>query len=323
MSRTATLSTIRNSELTAIISARGAELQSLVPAGGENVIWSADPAFWPWHAPNLFPIVGALVDDTLIHQGRRYPMKQHGFLRHTLCEAIGDAGAGNADAGDADAGDDGPVCAFRLTDTEATRAQYPFKFELTIAYRLSGDRLEVQFTLANPARDMLYASLGAHPAFRWPLGGAARDSHEIHFEAAEPEPLRALDHGLLKAEPRASPVAGRVLRLAEGLFADDALIFDRPVSRRLTYGAPGGPALELGFPDFPYFGVWSRPTPAPFVCLEPWQGIASPVDFRGEFRDKPGIVALAPGETRDWRYWIRPLSGFPASAADQALPTPR
>ena len=54
------LVTIGNGRLTAIIAAKGAEIQSLVPAGGGDVMWTGDADVWPWHAPNLFPIVGAL-----------------------------------------------------------------------------------------------------------------------------------------------------------------------------------------------------------------------------------------------------------------------
>ncbi len=288
--------TISNERLSASIAAKGAELQELTPSGGGNVIWSADPTYWAWHAPNLFPIVGALTDDILVHDGRRYPMKQHGFLRHSVCEVI-------------EAAPDS--CAFRLHDTRDSWAHYPFAFSLTIAYRLIDDRLEASFTLENPARQPLYASLGAHPAFRWPLGAEPRSAHVVRFALPERESIRKLDRGLLDPQSRLTPVEGDTLRLHDGLFADDALIFDRPSSRSLAYGAPGGPSIELDFSDFPYLGIWSKPNPAPFVCLEPWQGLASPVAFRGEFSQKPGVVMLSPGETRIWRYSIRPsLWGF-------------
>jgi galactose mutarotase-like enzyme len=289
----AILLTIRNAHLSAAISARGAELQSLIPASGDNVIWSADPAIWAWHAPNLFPIVGALSGDMLVHQGRRYPMKQHGFLRHSMCEIVEEA----TDS-----------CAFRLTDSDETRKQYPFAFSLTIGWALEVDRIACAFTLRNPAPTPLYASLGAHPAFRWPLGDCARDAHIVQFDTPETAPIRRLERGLIAPGPIPTPVEGRTLRLHDGLFQDDALIFDRPLSRRLVYGAPRGPGIELGFADFPYLGVWSKPAAAPFICLEPWQGLASPEGFSGEFADKPGVVALAPGEERVWRYWIRPIA---------------
>jgi hypothetical protein len=37
---------------------------------------------------------------------------------------------------------------------------------------------------------------------------------------------------------------------------------------------------------------------ADFLCIEPWHGTASPVDFDGEFRDKPGLMLIPPGERR-------------------------
>jgi galactose mutarotase-like enzyme len=289
---------IANECLSAVIAAAGAELQSLVPRGGEELIWQGDSAVWPWHAPNLFPIVGALADDTLVHGGRRYPMARHGFLRQSRCELVEAA----ADR-----------CAFRLVDDERTRAQYPFAFALVVRYRLAGDRLEQTFELANPGERPLHASLGAHPAFRWPLAsGSARPAHRVVFAQAEPAPIRRLAGPLLDPTPQPSPVKGRVLELDDALFEADALIFDRLRSRSLLFGAPDGPAIELAFPDFPHLGIWTKPGGAPFLCLEPWQGHASPVGFTGELALKPGIATLAPGERRSWRLAIRALGRLPS-----------
>ena len=288
--------TIGNPHLTANIAAKGAELQSLVPAGGDEVMWSGDPAVWGWHAPNLFPIVGGLADDVLLHDGKSYPMKQHGFLRHSVLEVV------QADA---------EACAFRLTDNEHTRPQYPFAFELTIKYRTVNDRLEGEWTLRNPADETLYASVGLHPAFRRPLGDTLRAAHVVLFDKPEPAPIRRLAGRQVDPEPKPTPVQDRVLHIRDELFDADAIIFDRLVSRKLTYGAPGGPAVELDFLDFPDLGIWAKPGAAPFLCLEPWQGMASPQGFAGEFSQKPGIVSLAPGDARVWRYAIRPLAAMP------------
>jgi len=289
--------TIRNDRLTATIAAKGAELQSLVPAGGADVMWEGDPAVWGWHAPNLFPIVGALTDDTLIHEGKSYPVKQHGFLRHSVCDVVSQAT---------------DTCTFRLTDNEDTQAQYPFAFELMIAYRIVADRLEGEWSLRNPAQEALYASVGLHPAFRRPLGNAPRAAHVVLFDKSEPAPIRRLAGPQIGPEPKPTPVQDRVLHVRDELFDAGAIIFDRLTSRKLTYGAPGGPAVELDFPDFPDLGIWAKPGATPFLCLEPWQGMASPQGFAGEFSKKPGVIALAPGETRLWRYSIRPLREMPA-----------
>jgi galactose mutarotase-like enzyme len=290
------LVTIGNDRLAAAIAAKGAEIQSLLPRDGGEVMWSGDAEVWPWHAPNLFPIVGALADDLLVHDGQSYPMKQHGFLRHSVCDVV----KAEADA-----------CAFRLTDNADTHEQYPFAFSLTVNYRVVEDRLECGFVLHNPDDVPLYASIGTHPGFRRPLGAASRDADVVLFDQPEPAPIRRLGGRTLDAQPRPTPVEGRVLRLRDALFDEDALIFDRLTSRRIVYGAPGGPAVEVGFPDFPDLGIWAKPGVAPFVCLEPWQGMASPAGFAGEFSRKPGVVALAPGATREWRYFIRLLAVMP------------
>jgi galactose mutarotase-like enzyme len=291
------LVTIGDGQLTAIIAAKGAEIQSLVPADGPDVMWTGDADVWPWHAPNLFPIVGALANDELVHDGVRYPMKQHGFLRHSLCEVI----------------ETGPnSCAFRLTDDPDTREQYPFAFALTIAYQVMDGRLDCSFSLHNPDSVRLYASIGVHPGFRRPLGNAGRGADMVLFDRPEPAPIRRLGGRTLAPDPRPTPVDGRVLHLKDSLFDEDAIIFDRLNSRKITYGAPGGPAVEISFPDFPDLGIWAKPGVAPFVCLEPWQGTASPAGFAGEFAEKPGVVALEPGATRSWRYAIRVLPEMPA-----------
>lgn len=102
---------------------------------------------------------------------------------------------------------------------------------------------------------------------------------------------------MLSPDPQATPVAGRRLPLSDALFLQDVVIFDRLRSRRLTYGAEEGPCIEIAFPDASHLGVWTKPG-APFICIEPWQGVTDPVDFADDIRRKPGIFAVAPGATR-------------------------
>jgi galactose mutarotase-like enzyme len=287
--------TIERGRLKARIRAEGAELTSFT-VDGRELIWQADPAYWGWHAPNLFPIVGALADDTLIHQGRSYPLPPHGFLRRTTCSL---------------AETSTEACLWRLADSDATRAAYPFRFLLEIAYRLEPDALAVRMRLENPAGEPLVASIGIHPAFNWPLApGLAREDHRLIFEKPEPAPIRRLAGRLIGLDARPTPIEGRVLHLHDGLFVEDAIIMDRPASRAVAFGAPGGPAVELASDDFSHLGIWTKPG-APYLCIEPWQGYASPADFTGEFAEKPGTVTLQPGEKRDWNYRIRPLDRMP------------
>jgi galactose mutarotase-like enzyme len=273
---------LSNGQITAIVKAEGAELCSLRDSHGREFLWQAEPA-WPRHAPILFPIVGRLKNDTLLHRGKSYPMKQHGFARDMRFEW----------------GERHPErCTLSLEDSAATRLHYPFSFRLEVTYSLDGEQLVIVYRITNPADESLPASIGAHPAFAWPLAaGIAKDAHTITFSEPESALVRRLAGGLLRPELSSSPIRGTELALSESLFVDDAMILDRLATTSLRYAAPGGPAIALSWEGFSELGIWSKPG-APFLCIEPWSGFASPIDFDGEFETKPGIVNLAPGGSR-------------------------
>lgn len=282
---------ITSGALTARINPRGAELWSLTDADGREHMTVADPAFWTGHAPLLFPIVGALNSGRFRIGERDYAMAKHGFARTSQFDVV-ESGADRA--------------LFRLTGSVRTRAAYPFAFALDLEFRIADATLAITATVTNPGDAALPFSFGFHPAFAWPLpGGAPKDAHRVVFEQVEPAPIRRIDQasGLLLAEPQASPVIDDTLAPTPGLFEPDALIWDRLASRALTFGAPGGVWIDLSFPDTPMLGIWQKPG-ANYLCLEPWQGIADPVGYTGDFRDKPGVVELPPGESRRFRLAI-------------------
>ena len=276
--------TITNGALTAAINPFGAELSSLKDAGGRELMTDANPAFWTGRAPLLFPVVGQPSDETIRVDGRTYPMKKHGFARK-LSFALADRADSHV--------------TFALTDSEATRAHYPFAFRLEATFRLDGATLHVEIAIHNPSDAPLPASFGFHPAFAWPLPyGHDRSEHRITFSDDEPDALRTIaDDGTIAAETRPSPLDGRTLHLADELFVNDALVWDHVRSDAVSYGAADGPRLEIAFPDTPKLGIWTKPGAA-YVCVEPWHGIADPDGYTGEFRDKPGVFEVAAGDTK-------------------------
>ena len=282
--------TIANDHLKAGIRLQGAELCQL-SAAGLDFLWDGDPAVWGRQSPNLFPIVGCLQEDRLVHQGQAYTLPKHGFARDKAWSLVRLTGHS---------------CTLRLKDDEQTRAQYPFPFSLSLTARLDGNALKIQYDLLNPGEDTLLASLGAHPAFRWPLqAGLAKEDHWLAFEKAEDGLLPALDvHGLLDPTPRSSPLADRRLNLQDRLFSRDALIFQQVRSRSVRFTAKDGPTVEVAWDGFPHLGVWTKPG-AGFLCIEPWRGLPSPADFQGEFKDKPGVFQVSPGATVTASYTVK------------------
>lgn len=283
---------VTSGDLTARIHPLGAELWSLADAQGNEYMTDADPAFWTSHAPLLFPIVGSLAGDTLRVDGREYPMLRHGFARRSLFELMAH---GEAEA------------RFRLTDSPETRAVYPFAFGLEMVFRLDGRTLAMEAVVSNPGTGDLPFSLGYHPAFAWPLpgldgSGADKAAHKLVFEHEEPQPVRRVSPGtgLLLPAGEPSPVQSRELALTETLFTADAMIWTDLASRSLSFGADGGAWLDVAFPDTAMLGLWQVPG-ARYICIEPWQGHADPVGFAADMRDKPGMIALAPGASHSIR----------------------
>ena len=280
----ARLATLSASGLTACISSIGAELQSLADAKGRELLWDGDPSVWRGRAPILFPVIGLLEGGDYRFDGRSYAMPKHGFARQSEFDIVTETG---------------DEVTFRLAASEATRAMFPFQFQLDIRFGVRGATLSVEAMITNMGDETMPASFGFHPALRWPLPyGQPRKDHDIHFEHYEPAPVRRINgDGFLLPDRQPTPVKGDKLLLRDDLFNDDVLIFDRLRSRKVSYGAPNGPRLEVEFADFPTLGVWTKPG-AHFICIEPWQGFSDPVGYSGDVRDKPGIIEIAAGDSK-------------------------
>jgi galactose mutarotase-like enzyme len=284
---------IGSDRLSATIAAAGAELVSLKDAAGEELLWQAGPE-WPRHAPVLFPIVGKLAGDALRQDGATYRVTQHGFARDRRFDWIEWTETS---------------AALTLSDDAETRALYPFAFRLEVIYAVEGAALSVTSRVSNPGDALLPFSVGAHPGFRWPLvDGVEKEAHVLEFGAEERGPRRTVEGGLLGPEAPL-PFDGRTLPLNEELFARDALVLPDAASRSVRYAAlgPDGEtlrALDISWRGYRDLGIWSAPRGAPFLCVEPWRGMASFVGWDGPFVEKPGLVLLAPGETEEFEWRV-------------------
>lgn len=280
--------TISNGSITVEIASLGAEMQRIVTADGKSWLWDGDAQFWTGRAPVLFPIVGKAPSDQVGIDGVDYPMNQHGFARRSdfTLEASDEASA-----------------RFVLRASDATRTVYPFEFSLTIAYHLAERGVRVSSTVANLDSKPMPFQLGYHPAFVWPLPGAAGEVHEMRLaDDAEPH-LARLHNGLLTAQRQPSPFRGGRLVLDHGLFAEDAMIFPEGAGSAISYGVEGGPKVVFSWDGLPNLALWSKPG-APFVCIEPWHGMAAKGGAGNALAARPYAMSLAPGETRTFGYAV-------------------
>lgn len=260
----------------------GAELTNLrSEKTGLEYLWQADPDFWGKHAPVLFPIVGALKDNTYIYQGKTYHMNQHGLVRTMRFDKV--------------AKTDHSI-SFRLQSTEETLKHYPFRFELFIDYELVDNKVCVRYRVNNLDSALMLFSIGAHPGFRCPLEkGESYEDYSIVFDKPQTLKRYLLDEGLIA--PHSEPLlkAEKELRITRDMFDKGALVFKKVNFQRvqlLNKATGHGVAMEAS--GFPYFGIWAMPG-ANFVCLEPWHGIADNAITNQRFEDKDGIRTI-PGK---------------------------
>lgn len=229
-------------------------------------MWAGNPLLFPMVSFNHLP-----GKEHHYHwQGRDYLLPQHGFARRTPWQVI-----------------DHTTSALRLelTDTEATRAAYPFAFSHRVTYRLEAGRLHYEQTVENRGSQTRPFSTGIHPYFQIPLTPASQraqcyvkipachrltpDAHFLNFTAT-PQPAQHMSV--------ADDVSGT-------LFLGDL------AHRELTLVDPAS-ALEIvlnweAAPQHRYCALWSRNTESPFYCLEPWTAL--PNSFT---RAVPGELTL-------------------------------
>jgi galactose mutarotase-like enzyme len=276
---------ITSGALTVAIDTFGAELASIRTAGGAEWLWQGDPKWWTGRAPILFPIVGRNHDDTIVIGGKPYKMGTHGFARRTEFAVV-------------DATPD--AARFRISETAATMAQYPFQFQLDMAFAVAGLTLTTVAEVTNTGASVLPFSLGFHPAFLWPLPGGEGKTHWLTLaEPEEPLTRRAGDRLMLGAGYEPSMfVAGRYAPKPAD-FERDAVMMDTARSRGVTFGVDGSPSLGARFPEMPHLAFWQKPG-APYLCIEPWQGLTPFVGGSNAIEERPGIVFLDPGATRSF-----------------------
>lgn len=284
---------IGNSHLTVDVAALGAEMQALTSSDGRSWLWNGDSTFWSGRSPVLFPIVGKAPDDAVTIDGKRYPMAQHGFARRS---AFGLAASTPV------------MCRYELAASDATRAVYPFEFLLTVEHALDGPRLTVAAEVSNRDTRPMPFGLGFHPAFLWPLPGSAGQPHVVTLDNGGEPVLTRIRNGLINPASLPSPFrAGRLVPDAS-MFDADAMIFPEGAGTGLRYGVDGGPSLKFDFENLPNLALWTKPG-APFLCIEPWHGMAALADGSDALDERPYSVTLPPGSSMRFAFSVEVSSG--------------
>lgn len=275
---------IKNEYIKAKIKSFGAELNSLQKCGEElEYIWQGDSKYWNRHSPILFPIVGRLKEDSYFYKNQKYNMTQHGFARDKEFERVRNE-------------DD--FIEFRLKSDEKTLEIYPFSFELYLSYKVEKSSLIISYKVVNKLDDKMLFSIGAHPAFNWTLKeDEKKEDYFLEFENIKETKRYFLNDKGLVYKHEDLKITDNKIALNEELFKNDALVFNDSNIKTLTLkNSNNEDFVKLNFEDFPYLGIWSKPSGAPFICIEPWFGVADDENSNQNFEDKKGIITLQKDE---------------------------
>ncbi len=285
--------TLKNNLLQVKVKEIGAELCSIRSLiSGKEYLWDADPKVWASHAPNLFPLIGCLKNDSFLYQGKEYCCPKHGFIRN------------NKDVSLIEQTEN--TLTFGLKYSDHYLKIYPFQFEYQIKYILKDHKLRLEHKITNHGDQQMLFSLGGHPGFKCPLNeGENYSDYYLEFEQAETaRTWRVQKDGLIGKETYPVFTGPKIINLHSHLFDDDALVFKNLNSSKVSLKSKkSDQVLSVEFKDFPYLGIWAKPK-ANYVCIEPWIGIADSFDSDRNFENKEGLIKLQAKKSFDATYSI-------------------
>ncbi|MGM0933185.1 MAG: aldose 1-epimerase family protein [Bacteroidota bacterium] len=284
---------IKNEFLSIAVNPVGAELSSIknLETGIEH-LWQGNPEIWASQAPNLFPVIGVLKNGEYTFEGKTYKMPKHGFVRYNKNIRLKSKTENEL--------------VFELQFSEESLQQYPFKFNFEIAFKLNGKNLEVSHQVSNLDEKTMYFSLGGHPAFNAPLS-ESEDYEDYYLEFDQKLDLRSYllnKEGLVSERTEGILDNENKIWLKKDLFENDALIFKNIPSKKVVLKSKNsGAVLSVEYSDFKNLGIWAKPN-APYVCIEPWLGIADVEGTDQNLKTKEGIEQLEPEKIFQANYII-------------------
>ncbi|CAI8703870.1 MULTISPECIES: aldose 1-epimerase family protein [Bacillus] len=284
--------TIQNEKVIVSISEKGAELQSVrLKEDNTEYMWQGDPNYWGRRAPILFPIVGRLVSDTYYVDGKPYSLTQHGFARDLTFSVTEQSET---------------KITYAATSNQETLQKYPYEFELRVSYELDEQNIHITYEVINPTSKEMFFSIGAHPGFNCPLvEGESFTDYHLSFNGPEYLETSVLEGPFLSQEKQLMVENKAELPLTYDLFKNDALIFENMNTNEISIRShKHNKFVKVAFESFPFVGVWTPGNDAPFLCIEPWYGIADEVEAAKDFKEKKGVQSLQANETFTCRYSI-------------------
>ena len=186
---------------------------------------------------------------------------------------------------------------FGFKSNEKTMRMYPFNHEVHIRYTLRMRSVQVEWEIFNHDEKQMYYSIGAHPAFKLDKG--------FEYFFTFPNEKRAYQIDLVEGYVKGKhAVELDPLNIETERFLNDAIVYEN-VNGIVLQKKDSSESVRVNFKGFPYVGLWSpivEGEMAPFVCIEPWVGIADEYNTNHQIKDKLAVSYLPAGQSKKYRY---------------------
>ena len=277
--------TIQNKHISLKVDTLGAQMMELWSSDGIQYLWQGDPTYWSDRAPNLFPFIGRLTNNSYKYLGKTYPMGIHGFAaakEFTVIHQKED------------------ILTLELCSDDETKKRYPFDFSFQITYALNDNSIEITFEVKNIGQNTMPFGIGGHPGFNIPLVDREKfEDYELEFSCpCRPDRVGFSPAVYLNGHDEEYPLRDeRFIDLRHDLFDEDAVILKNMAREVTLQSRVSNRGVRVTYPDLPFLGIWHWPkTDAPYVCIEPWSSLPAREDVVEEFSCKSDMIQLSPNQ---------------------------
>lgn len=284
---------IQNECLKVAVNDLGAELNSIQTSDGTEYLWQADTSVWDGQAPNLFPYIARLTNETYTYKGKMYHLPIHGFINQVKLE-------GKMEGKE--------KVTFCYRSNEETLKCYPFAFVYTLTYELKGNVLKIENKVENQDEKRMFFGIGGHPGFCVPLEeGLAFEDYYLEFESdSNPSRVIFTPDCFLTGKEETYPLnEKRKILLRHDLFCDDAIVLKNAAHGVSIRSDKGKKSVKVNYPDANIIGFWHMPKmEANYVCIEPWSSLPSRKSIIEDISQQSDLIALDAGKTYTFHWEI-------------------
>lgn len=280
------------------IDTKGAELISMQDIYSNEFMWQKDAKYWNRCSPLLFPIVGNLQNNTYVIGNEQYRMEKHGFCRDAEFKLTYSSEE---------------KAIFSYSYNEETLKSYPFKFNLTLTYTLVENSLHIDYQVFNMDDKPIYYCIGAHPAFNVPVENAEEKFSNYRFVFDKDEkcasPVYDIPNSEFNLNNKVDHFTNQnTINLTHEIFDQDAIVIEELKSSSVTLESVlSGRGIKVDMEGFSTLAFWTPvKMSAPFVCIEPWNGMAVRSGESNVLTEKYGVQTLDVDQSKNYKIVITP-----------------